>query len=169
MTFKNFNSFCLDDLNKSLDGLVNYSSDFTSAKPEAQLVAECELEPTAEPKVQPVAEFEPETTEDEEIVLEETVYLRGVSKSNKNKPKYILKKGSAIYNMVLTTQSVQKSKKQKGLFSIRLRCNKRKSKTVEFDCPGSAIAFFKDINMVEYKNGDSTKLILSNSSDIIYV
>ena len=37
---------------------------------------------------------------------------------------------------------------------------------MEFDCPGSAIAFFKDINMVEYKNGDSTKLILSNSSDI---
>jgi hypothetical protein len=94
---------------------VNYSSDFTSAEPEAQIVAECEPEPTAEPKVQPVAEFEPEPTEDEEILLEGTVYLRGVSKSDKNMPKYILKKGSAISNMVLTTQ---KSKKQKGFFSI---------------------------------------------------
>jgi hypothetical protein len=95
-------------MNKSLTGLVNYSSD--------SLVE----------------------SEDEDIILVEALRLNAVLKSNKGKPKFMMTKKSMMYLMVLTVSTVKKSRTKENFYALRLRCNVRKSKNVQFDCSGSA-------------------------------
>ena len=96
-------------MDKSLTGLVNYSSE--------SLV---------------------ESEDDEDIILVEALQLNAVLKSNKGKPKFMMTKNSLMYLMVLIVSTVKKSRTKENFYAVRLRCNVRKSKNVQFDCSGSA-------------------------------
>ena len=96
-------------MDKSLTGLVNYSSE--------SLV---------------------ESEDDEDIILVEALQLNAVLKSNRGKPKFMMTKNSLMYLMVLIVSTVKKSRTKENFYAVRLRCNVRKSKNVQFDCSGSA-------------------------------